>query len=138
MKIAETLGCGAELFLLGIVVWSYRFGMVIGVVATLAWLFCGFGLLGYLGWETSNPPEPSPPHKPKEPQFSRLVGSTGTTVSVLNPAGLVEVEGKRIDATSPLGLIEKGHSVNIVGAKGNAIIVNEEDTEANHRMHGIF
>ena len=55
MKIAQSIGCGAELILLGFVVWSYRFGTTVGVIATVVRFFFGFGIMTIVGWDTSNP-----------------------------------------------------------------------------------
>ena len=55
MKIAQSIGCGAELILLGFVVWSYRFGTTVGVIATVVWFFFGFGIMTIVGWDTANP-----------------------------------------------------------------------------------
>ena len=136
MKTAEYFGCGAELLLLGFVVWSYRFGTALGIVVTVVWLLFGFGVMHIVGWDFANPPKPSPPHQPKEPVHRGLVGSTGKSISVLNPAGMIEVEGKRIEATSALGLILSGVAVRIVDAKGNSVVVEEQE-KANNELESI-
>ena len=123
MKAAEYFGCGAELVLLGIVIWSYRFGTAVGIVATVVWIFLGFGIMSLVGWDSARSPKPSPQPESKEPQHRGLIGSIGNTISVLNPAGVIEVEGKRVEATSAQELIQAGVPVDIVDARGNTVVV---------------
>ena len=136
MKTAEYIGCGAELILLGIVIWSYRFGNAVGILATVVWFFFGFGIMSLVGWDFANPSKPSPPHQHKEPQHRGLIGSTGDSISVLNPAGMIEVRGERVEATSSLGLIQAGARVVIVDAKGSTVVV-EEQKKANNELESI-
>jgi membrane-bound ClpP family serine protease len=135
MKTAKYLGCGAELLLLGIVIWSYRFGTAVGVVATVAWLLFGFGIMSIVGWDLANPSEPSTPHQPKRPQHRGLIGAVGNTISVLNPTGMIEVAGERVEATSAMGLIQTGVPVDILDAKGNNVVVAERK-KANRAVDG--
>jgi len=59
MKTAHIIGCGGELLLLGLVVWLFRFGLAVGVIAVVIWLCFGFGVMTLVGWDTANPPAAS-------------------------------------------------------------------------------
>jgi membrane-bound serine protease (ClpP class) len=52
-----------------------------------------------------------------------LVGKTGITLSVLRPAGFVEVENRRIDVVTQGEMIECGVPVRITAVEGNHVIV---------------
>lgn len=54
-----------------------------------------------------------------------LVGQTGVTQSVLRPAGIAEIGGKRIDVVSDGGYIEAGQSIKVDHVDGNRIVVIE-------------
>ena len=111
------VGCGLELFMLVAVAWLFRFGLVVGTVALVLWLFVGFGIMTILGWDIANLPGPTRSREPEDPQCSSLIGSVAKTISVLNPGGMIEIDGERIRATSTMGLIEPGSAVRIVQAK---------------------
>lgn len=52
-----------------------------------------------------------------------LVGRTGTTISVLRPAGIADFDGVRLNVVTEGGFIEKECSVEIVRVDGARIIV---------------
>lgn len=52
-----------------------------------------------------------------------LVGKTGIAISTLRPAGIAEIDGKRIDVTTDGTFIQKGEAVKVVKAEGIHIIV---------------
>jgi membrane-bound serine protease (ClpP class) len=52
-----------------------------------------------------------------------LVGKRGTTLSMLRPAGKVEIEGTRIDAVSDGEFIPKDSQVEVVKVEGNRVVV---------------
>ncbi|HOK09035.1 MAG TPA: NfeD family protein [Candidatus Hydrogenedens sp.] len=54
-----------------------------------------------------------------------LVGKTGKVISPLRPAGIIEVDGKRVDAVSSGMFIEAGHEVKIIDIQGPRIVVEE-------------
>jgi len=56
-------------------------------------------------------------------RFQRLVGKFGSTQTLLNPGGLVRVEGERLHAVSEGLPIEPGESVQIVGVQGTRVVV---------------
>lgn len=58
-----------------------------------------------------------------EREHAELVGRIGTTVSVLNPAGMVRIDGKRIVCQSDGSIIENGRTVKVVAARTNFVVV---------------
>ncbi len=52
-----------------------------------------------------------------------LVGKKGTALSMLRPAGKVEVEGMRVDAVSEGDFIQRGREVQVTKVEGNRVVV---------------
>ena len=63
------------------------------------------------------------PYQEEQRQLMRLVGHVGKTLTMLNPGGLVEVEGTRQHCESEGLLLEAGTPVEIVAVKGNSVVV---------------
>ncbi len=73
-------------------------------------------------------------------RLKKLVGQFGTTLSMLNPGGLVSVRGERLHAVSDGLGIDSGESVEIVEVNGTRIVVRpgtppvqNTDAAGNHR-----
>ncbi|MDF7798652.1 NfeD family protein [Pontiellaceae bacterium B1224] len=124
MKTATIICIAFEVLLLVAVVLSYRLNTLLGIIMTFLWSLSA-GFIFKLGEELDEPPEPLHKKETREPKFERLIGSSGITVSILNPAGMIEIENQRIEATAFMGLIESGKHVEIVDAKSNTVIVKE-------------
>jgi membrane-bound ClpP family serine protease len=56
-------------------------------------------------------------------QLEQLVGQQGVAASFLRPAGIVEVQGQRIDAMSESEMIEAGTAVEVIRVSGLKVIV---------------
>lgn len=52
-----------------------------------------------------------------------LVGHRGTVLSEMRPSGYISVDGKRLQAVSRAGLLEKGTEVEVIGGEGAHLIV---------------
>jgi membrane-bound serine protease (ClpP class) len=63
------------------------------------------------------------PYQEEQRQLMRLVGHIGKTLTMLNPGGLVEVEGTRQHGESEGLLLEAGTPVEIVAVKGIRVVV---------------
>jgi membrane-bound ClpP family serine protease len=63
------------------------------------------------------------PYQEEQRQLMRLVGHVGKTLTMLNPGGLVEVEGTRQHCESEGLLLEAGTPVEIVAVKGIRVVV---------------
>jgi membrane-bound ClpP family serine protease len=63
------------------------------------------------------------PYQEEQRQLMKLVGHIGKTVTLLNPGGLVEVDGTRQHCESEGLLLEAGTPVEIVAVKGIRVVV---------------
>lgn len=54
-----------------------------------------------------------------------LLDQQGTTLTPMRPAGVIELNGERIDAVSEGSFIEKGKTVQIIKVEGSRIVVRE-------------
>ncbi|MCD6597380.1 MAG: nodulation protein NfeD, partial [Bacteroidales bacterium] len=51
------------------------------------------------------------------------IGKTGTAVTILRPAGKVEINGEMFDALSKFGYIEKGNKIKVISDEAGQLIV---------------
>ncbi len=56
-----------------------------------------------------------------------LVGKTGRTVSMLRPAGLIEIDGRRVDVVADGDWVDVGTPVVVTEVKGNRAVVRVVD-----------
>jgi membrane-bound ClpP family serine protease len=63
------------------------------------------------------------PYQEEQRQLQRLIGRIGKTLTLLNPGGLVLVDGTRQHCESEGLLLEAGTPVEIVAVKGNRLVV---------------
>lgn len=62
-----------------------------------------------------------------------LMGKTGIALTTLRPAGIAEIDGKRIDVTTAGSFIPKGEAITVIEAEGMHIIVravSSDETDA--------
>ena len=57
-----------------------------------------------------------------------IIGKAAVTVTELRPIGIIEVDGKRIDAFSEEGFIPKGENIEITGKKSSSVVVRKART----------
>ncbi|MDW7650103.1 MAG: NfeD family protein [Bacillota bacterium] len=57
---------------------------------------------------------------------SHLVGKEGTTLTPLRPAGVAEIEGKRVDVVSEGGFIAQSTLVTVVATEGTRVVVRPQ------------
>ena len=55
--------------------------------------------------------------------LAALTGKTGTSVTVLRPAGLVEISGRKVDVVTEGEMIESGIPVQVLRVEGNRVVV---------------
>lgn len=63
------------------------------------------------------------PYSAEAERIEKLVGRFGLTLSMLNPGGLVSVDGKRLHAVSEGLSIDPGVSIEIVDVQGSGVVV---------------
>ncbi|GED72821.1 hypothetical protein BRE01_65230 [Brevibacillus reuszeri] len=56
-----------------------------------------------------------------------LLGKTGIALTALRPAGVVKVDGNRVDAVSVGGFIASGTTVTVVQVEGTRVVVAEQE-----------
>jgi membrane-bound serine protease (ClpP class) len=66
---------------------------------------------------------------PESDTYDKMVGKTGTAVTLLRPGGMVQIDNKRLPAHAETGMIEKDTPVVVVGADSMNIIVRKADTD---------
>jgi membrane-bound serine protease (ClpP class) len=54
-----------------------------------------------------------------------LVGKHGVAQSLLRPAGMATLDGKRLDVVAESGMIESGSAIQVVAVEGTRIIVRK-------------
>lgn len=59
----------------------------------------------------------------QEEKYGRMVGQFGETLTMLNPAGIVRIDGHRVHCQSEGVILEAGLTVRVILAKGNRVIV---------------
>lgn len=65
------------------------------------------------------------PYVAEQQRLAQLVGMEGQTVTPLNPAGLVLVQGERIHCFSEGMIVERGTTVRVLAVQGNRILVRQ-------------
>ena len=68
-------------------------------------------------------PEDVVPYKDEAAALERLMGRVGTTVTPMNPGGMVRVENERLHATTEGMLMQLGDPIEVIGIQGNRVIV---------------
>ena len=62
---------------------------------------------------------------------AELVGREGVAQTVLRPAGIAQVDGKRLDAVAESDMIERGSPIEVVAVEGNRIVVRKTRARTN-------
>jgi membrane-bound serine protease (ClpP class) len=63
------------------------------------------------------------PYQAEQAHLSQYIGRTGTTLTLLNPGGLVNVNGERLHCFSEGIMIEPGSEVEVVEVRGTRVLV---------------
>ena len=71
-------------------------------------------------------------------EYSDLLGKEAVTYSVLRPSGIIEIEGRRIDAVSDGTWIPAGQRVEVVSVQGSRIVVGRSGKRRRRGMPEIF
>ncbi|MCX7713660.1 MAG: hypothetical protein N2035_08390 [Chthoniobacterales bacterium] len=138
LLLAEVFVPGMILGLLGLscitagIVWSYAaYGPIIGTVILIASaLLGGIGFILYLnilpktflGRQLINRAEvKGQAPEEKDP----LLGKQGVALTILRPAGIAKIEGKRIDVVAEGGFIDAGSTITVVEVDGTRVVVRK-------------
>lgn len=90
------------------------------IVAFLIWPHTAMGKRAIL--EAPRPEEVAS-FRELESHLARLPGRLGETLSVLNPAGMIRIDGQRIHCQSEGMIIETGVVVRVLAVHGNRVVV---------------
>lgn len=63
-------------------------------------------------------------------RYRQMVGKVGETLTLLNPAGIVRIDGHRVHCQSEGMILESGVPVRVISARGNRIIVRQVSQES--------
>jgi membrane-bound serine protease (ClpP class) len=66
----------------------------------------------------------------QEERYRQMVGKTGETVTTLNPAGIVRIDGHRVHCQSEGMIVDTGTRVRVISARANSVIVRRVDPNA--------
>jgi membrane-bound ClpP family serine protease len=61
--------------------------------------------------------------------LSALLHKQGTSVSELRPAGIAEIEGRRVDVVTRGEMIPAGVAVEVAEVEGNRVVVKRADRD---------
>jgi membrane-bound serine protease (ClpP class) len=61
------------------------------------------------------------------PTDETLVGKTGTVITPLRPAGIIEVDGRRLDVTADGAFVASGATVRVISVSGSFITVEKAE-----------
>ncbi len=59
------------------------------------------------------------------PSYESKVGNRGVALTVLRPGGMVEVDGRRLDARAQGEFIEQGAEIEVIGVDGAQLVVDD-------------
>ncbi|HBG71830.1 MAG: serine protease [Bacteroidetes bacterium GWF2_43_63] len=60
-----------------------------------------------------------------ESTYKELIGKTGTALTILRPAGKIEIDSDQYDATAQIGFIEKDEKIRVVAYENMQLIVRK-------------
>ncbi len=63
----------------------------------------------------------------QEEKYRQMVGKIGETVTALNPAGIVRIDGQRVHCQSQGMILDPGIRVRVISARGNSVVVRQVD-----------
>jgi membrane-bound ClpP family serine protease len=98
--------------------------LAVMVPGTLAFMLRIWPNTPFGRWLFLKPPEPEEIGTPGAgTRLDHLMGQIGRTLTPLRPSGLVDFEGRSLDALAQEGLIPKGTMVEAVQVRGSQIVV---------------
>lgn len=59
----------------------------------------------------------------QQEKYGQMLGKAGETLTMLNPAGIVRIEGHRVHCQSEGVILEPGVRIRVISVKGNRVIV---------------
>ena len=106
--------------------WTYIFGLIVLLPVAVGVSLYAFPRtkLGRRILLEAPPLDEVTPYADEFERLSKMIGTTGQTLTLLNPGGLVLVDGERIHCESDgMLMIDPQQDVEIVAVKGNRLVV---------------
>ncbi|HEY2249413.1 MAG TPA: NfeD family protein, partial [Planctomycetaceae bacterium] len=63
----------------------------------------------------------------QQEKYRQMVGKVGETVTALNPAGIVRIDGQRVHCQSEGMILDPGARVRVISARANSVVVRRID-----------
>jgi membrane-bound serine protease (ClpP class) len=63
----------------------------------------------------------------QQEKYRQMVGKVGETVTALNPAGIVRIDGQRVHCQSEGMILDPGARVRVISARANSVVVRQID-----------
>jgi membrane-bound serine protease (ClpP class) len=129
------LGLFSGLFAVGGVVALFKASPTLGAISALSLIIIAPVTLYYaIKYYPSSPvgkrvilqaptSEAAAAHAEQARQMQELVGKRGTAITLLRPAGTVEIDGRPIDSVSEGEIIDPGTKIEIVQVTGMRVVV---------------
>lgn len=107
------------------VFWTFSTSLIVGIPIFLLLLLRVIETtpLGDRILLTAPKPEDVTPHRVEQLQLESLIGKRGRTLSMLNPGGLVNVDGQRLHAFSEGVMVDPNEWVEILEVRGARVLV---------------
>lgn len=105
-------------------------GLCVGLPAAFAGLFQAWKQFSLKGGLDSDAAGTLTAAMPELSELERLKGKYGRTVTPMRPSGLVEIDGRRVDALTEGVMVDAGVWVRCVDVKGSRVTVRQVDAPA--------
>ena len=118
--------------------WAYAGGVALLIPATLGGSLYMLPRTAFGRRLLQEAPEPGETASFTEEKaaLNAAVGHRGVTVTLLNPGGMVEVDGRRWHAESRGLMLDPGEPIEVVGVRGNRLLVRLADAPAPPALDG--
>ena len=125
------LACCAGLFAIAAVVMAYIASPIVGMLCALAVIIVTPVVFVWAVKIYPRTPmgrkmvlqQPALPVDPARERMALLIGRQGTTMTMLRPAGAIDIDGQRIDCMSEAEVIPAGTPVEVIRITGGRVIV---------------
>lgn len=68
-------------------------------------------------------PDDVVPFQELEQRFTQMLGKTGETLTMLNPAGIARIDGRRVHCQSEGTIIDSGVPIRVISVTANRVVV---------------
>ena len=118
--------------------WTYTGGVALLIPATLGGSLYMLPRTAFGRRLLQEAPEPgeTASFTREKAALNAAVGHRGVTVTLLNPGGMVEVDGRRWHAESRGLMLDPGETIEVVGVRGNRLLVRLADAPVPPALEG--